>query len=83
MADEMPSVVVLLPVFNDWQALSLLLPRVASYLAAATSQFGILIVDDCSTVDPGSLRRNTPREAPTGCASSAFGGSWGISEPLP
>ena len=63
MADEMPSVVVLLPVFNDWQALSLLLPRVASYLAAATSQFGILIVDDRSTVDPGSLQEHTARGA--------------------
>ena len=64
MADEMPSVVVLLPVFNDWPALSLLLPRVASHLASATSQFGILIVDDCSTVDPGeSAPEHTARGA--------------------
>jgi len=49
MANGGLSVVVLLPVFNDWRALSLLLPNVASHLAAATSHFGILIVDDCST----------------------------------
>jgi glycosyltransferase involved in cell wall biosynthesis len=49
MASEAPSVVVLLPVFNDWSSLSLLIPRVASHLSQATSRFAILIVDDCST----------------------------------
>lgn len=55
MAGEAPSVVVLLPVFNDWRSLSLLLPEVAAHLAPATSRFDILIVDDCSTVEPAEL----------------------------
>jgi len=55
MPDERPSVVVLLPVFDDWRALSMLLPQVAAHLAATTSTFGILIVDDCSTTEPTHL----------------------------
>lgn len=55
MSKAGPSVVVLLPVLNDWHALSLLLPHVASHLAADTSHFGILIVDDCSTVESSEL----------------------------
>jgi polyisoprenyl-phosphate glycosyltransferase len=66
MADIAPSVVVLLPVFNDWRSLSLLLPKVAAELEKATSGFGILIVDDSSTIEPTHL--------PTG--QTAAGASW-------
>ncbi len=48
MPDRPPALVVLLPVFNDWQAVSLLIPRVVQQLASE-GPIGVLIVDDGST----------------------------------
>ena len=48
MPDRPPSLVVLLPVFNDWQAASLLIPRVVKQLERE-GPIGVLVVDDGST----------------------------------
>ncbi len=48
MPDRPPALVVLLPVFNDWQAASLLIPRVVQQLASE-GPIGVLVVDDGST----------------------------------
>ena len=48
MPDGRPMLVVLLPVFNDWQAASLLIPRVVQQLERE-GPIGVLIVDDGST----------------------------------
>lgn len=52
MTDGKPSVVVLLPVFDDWPALLRLLPMAAAQLTGATSSFAFLVVDDGSTSPP-------------------------------
>jgi glycosyltransferase involved in cell wall biosynthesis len=73
MPSDVP-VVVLIPVFDDWTALSLLLPRLARVLPTLGAPVGLLIVDDGSNepvgdalIPPGSqfawarilrLRRN-------------------------
>jgi glycosyltransferase involved in cell wall biosynthesis len=44
------NLVVLMPVFNDWQALTLLLPRLDQELKASALRANILLVDDGSTV---------------------------------
>lgn len=49
MQPVLPSVVVLLPVYDDWRSLSALLPEVAAALAPLTSSFSVLVVDDGST----------------------------------
>jgi glycosyltransferase involved in cell wall biosynthesis len=48
MLDRPPALVVLLPVFNDWQAASLLIPRVVQQLLRE-GPIGVLVVDDGST----------------------------------
>ena len=49
MTPEADPLVVLLPVFDDWSAASLLIPRIVEHLQDR-GQFGILIVDDGSTI---------------------------------
>ena len=44
--------VVLLPVFNDWRAVSLLLPELLRAVARESGAIGILIADDGSTEAP-------------------------------
>ncbi|RUL83078.1 glycosyltransferase [Tautonia sociabilis] len=46
--------VVLIPVFNDWEALQLLLPELDRVLLAHGLSADVLIVDDGSTTAPGS-----------------------------
>jgi len=43
------SIVVLIPVLDDWQAMSLLIPRLAAALRPVAVRAGLLIVDDGST----------------------------------
>jgi hypothetical protein len=49
---ELPGInlVILMPVFNDWEALSLLLPSLEHELETAALQVRLLLVDDGSTV---------------------------------
>jgi hypothetical protein len=54
MAPPPPSVIVLLPVYDDWRALERLLPAVAERLSASTSSFGVLVVDDGSPAPPAA-----------------------------
>lgn len=45
-------ITILIPLFNDWPALSLLLERIRAVVDASVSgRFAFLIVDDCSTTD--------------------------------
>ena len=51
-------VIVLLPVFNDWLSLSLLIPQLDETLAAHRFTAELVVVDDASTteVDPGIVK---------------------------
>jgi polyisoprenyl-phosphate glycosyltransferase len=54
--------VVLLPVFNDWGAVSLLIPALLRALGDTSDPVGILIADDGSTAaPPEDFCRNLPR----------------------
>jgi len=58
------SLTILIPAFNDWEALRLLLPRIDRALGQARRRASVLIVDDAST-DP------LPADYP-GCAFTAL-----------
>jgi hypothetical protein len=45
-------IVVLIPIFNDWESLSRLLPRLDHSLAARALEARVLVVDDGSTGEP-------------------------------
>jgi hypothetical protein len=47
-------VVVLVPVFNDWEAVSLLLPVLDRELSASGLAASVLLIDDGSTSQPGA-----------------------------
>ena len=48
--------VILVPQFNDWEALNLLIERINSDLARPIlSQTSLLVVDDCSSVEPPAV----------------------------
>src|SRR5258708_26022472 len=49
MAFRGDSLTILIPSFNDWDALGLLLPRIDRALSSAGWRAGVLIVDDAST----------------------------------
>src|SRR5947209_3946557 len=56
------SVAVLIPVFNDWESLEILLPELDSALAAESVSGTVLAIDDGSTIPPGAgLRALTYR----------------------
>ncbi len=59
MAATRPSLVILIPSFNDWDAVRLLLPLVDQALAGAHRRASVLVVDDAST-EP--LPENWPGE---------------------
>jgi hypothetical protein len=61
---HMDSLTILIPAFNDWEALSLLLPQIDRSLTGADRRASILIVDDAAT-DP------MPRDFP-GCNFTAL-----------
>lgn len=51
---------ILVPVFNDWHALELLLPQIDRNLAARHARADVIVVDDASTITPafaGNLRQ--------------------------
>jgi polyisoprenyl-phosphate glycosyltransferase len=50
------SIVILTPVFNDWACLSLLIPVLERVLGENQIQAKVLVVDDGSTVAPGTDR---------------------------
>ncbi len=50
--DGAGSIVILIPVFNDWSSLAQLLPDLDSVLAAHNLEAEVLVVDDGSTVGP-------------------------------
>jgi polyisoprenyl-phosphate glycosyltransferase len=57
MANERASVVIVVPVFNDWGALARLLPDIDAALGAAGLTGRLAIVDDGSTIEaPADLR---------------------------
>lgn len=47
--------VVLIPVFDDWASLALLLPSIDETLAAESRTASIILVDDCSAQPPRAL----------------------------
>lgn len=46
------SIVILIPVFNDWESLTRLLPELDAALAARAVEADVLVVDDGSTAEP-------------------------------
>src|SRR6266404_6074570 len=54
--------VVAIPIFNDWEALRLLLQNLDDALAARGMRAGVIVIDDGSTSHPpDDLVRGTPR----------------------
>lgn len=47
--------VVLIPVFDDWASLSLLLPQIDAELAKNSRTASVILVDDCSVQSPRNL----------------------------
>ena len=56
-------IVILIPIYNDWESLSLLLPRLDSALAARGFQADVLVVDDGSPTEPAANLVNGPFSA--------------------
>jgi glycosyltransferase involved in cell wall biosynthesis len=50
-----PRVHVLIPIFNDWSVVALLLPKLDAVLASHAIEADLLLVDDGSTVPPETL----------------------------
>jgi glycosyltransferase involved in cell wall biosynthesis len=48
-------VVILIPVFNDWDSIAKLLPALDAVLARSGMRAGVLVVDDGSTLDPDPI----------------------------
>jgi hypothetical protein len=46
-------IIVLIPVFNDWESLARVLPELDKALASRAREVDVLVVDDGSTVEPG------------------------------
>src|SRR6266478_4336557 len=62
MPDSALQLVVVIPVFNDWDALRLLLQSLDDTLAARSIRASVLVIDDGSTSrPPQDLLRGTPR----------------------
>jgi hypothetical protein len=55
--------VVLIPVFNDWESVALLVPELDRSLAAASRTAELILVDDCSVARPASLSIAEPLRA--------------------
>lgn len=53
-------VVILIPIFNDWESLALLLPRLDEALAARSLEADVLVVDDGSTLEPNEAPGDRP-----------------------
>jgi hypothetical protein len=46
---------ILIPVFNDWESVALLIPQLDKNLAAASRCAELILVDDCSVARPDNL----------------------------
>ncbi|HYN83474.1 MAG TPA: glycosyltransferase [Gemmatimonadaceae bacterium] len=55
--------VVLIPVFNDWESLALLIPQLDKSLSSASRTAELILVDDCSVVRPAELAIAEPLTA--------------------
>ncbi len=55
--------VILIPVFNDWESVALLIPELDKSLAAASRSAELILVDDCSVSRPDNLRIADPLNA--------------------
>jgi len=55
--------VVLIPVFDDWAALAVLLPRIDETLAADSRTASVILVDDCSLQSPNGIVGSHPLRA--------------------
>jgi hypothetical protein len=50
--------VILIPVFDDWESLALLLPQIDETLSRASRKASVILVDDCSVQAPGTFGGN-------------------------
>src|SRR6188474_2587228 len=55
IADLLDNDVILIPVFNDWESVALVLPELEKSLAAASRRAELILVDDCSIARPENL----------------------------
>ena len=55
--------VILIPVFDDWASLALLLPQIDDSLAGDSRAASVIVVDDCSVQPPRSLAGARPFRA--------------------
>ena len=55
--------VILIPVFNDWDSVALLIPDLDKSLAATSRTAELILVDDCSVSRPENLSINEPLNA--------------------
>jgi hypothetical protein len=62
-ADGSSTVLILVPVYNDWASLAQLLTELDAVLAAHDRQADVLVVDDGSTTEPDDLRELRPLTA--------------------
>jgi glycosyltransferase involved in cell wall biosynthesis len=53
-------ITILMPVYNDWDAVLKVLISIASQVAGRNERIGILLIDDGSTLKPASLVANMP-----------------------
>jgi len=61
MLDSEPGkVVILIPVWNDWETVALLLPSLDSAFAGQSTCFQVLLVDDGSVENPPGIDRTFP-----------------------
>ena len=56
--------IVLMPVYNDWKALSLLLPRLDRALASSDFKARVVVVDDGSTATTPAALGQSPGRRP-------------------
>lgn len=52
-----------MPVYNDWEALSIMVPQIDAQLAAAEISADLLVVDDGSVVERGNFHWSKPLKA--------------------
>lgn len=55
--------VILIPVFNDWESVGLLIPQLNKSLTAASRSAELILVDDCSVARPENLQVTDPLSA--------------------
>ena len=71
--------IILIPLFNDWDAFAKLAVRLDDVLTASKREADILIVDDASVVDPDPRTTFGQYRACGESRCSVCGGTWAIS----